>query len=423
MFARVARTTAVAFSSAAPPLSVRLLRSVSTESLSVYTYGKGAIGALGHNDYNDREYPCRVDSLEGRGIHKIACGWAHNCLVDGDGEMVIFGRTQDVRNIIGAGNMISYLPKVIRSFNNFFKNTVIETRFPSVLPIEDGKCVDVAASMALSFCLTDTHHIYAYGYNRYGQCGVDMKDVNLYAPKQVMLDEDEIPVKLACGFQHACCLCESGRVYAWGKANHGQLGRGDVDMTFKPLLMDTDASIHYRDVYAGFSSSILISDDGKLYIAGKYWGDGQNRKNAKMFGDSTYPRLVPLDHQIDLFASGQFHMTYTDTKGQLYQLGLEDSETCRTIEEESKRDESKRMHREPVPVDMSSIQGIRFKKLRCSFTESYGITEDGDVYKWNWLSPPAKVKILDEIKVEDISFGWKHVLVLGSPRKEVWCVC
>ena len=43
--------------------------------------------------------------------------------------------------------------------------------------------------------------------------------------------------------------------------------------------------------------------------------------------------------------------------------------------------------------------------------------------RWNWLSPPSKVKILDEIKVEDISFGWKHVLVLGSPRKEVWCVC
>lgn len=34
MFARVARSTAVAFSSAVPPLSVRLLRSVSTESLS-----------------------------------------------------------------------------------------------------------------------------------------------------------------------------------------------------------------------------------------------------------------------------------------------------------------------------------------------------------------------------------------------------
>ena len=78
-------------------------------------------------------------------------------------------------------------------------------------------------------------------------------------------------------------------------------------------------------------------------------------------------------------------MTYTDTNGQLYQLGLEDTDTCRTIEEESKRDESKRMHCEPVAVDMTSIQGIRFTKLRCSFTDSYGITEDGDVYKYSVL--------------------------------------
>lgn len=87
--------------------------------------------------------------------------------------MIIFGRTQDVRNIIGAGNMTSYLPRVLRSFNKFvtiyslitslFKDTVIETRFPSILEINDGKCVDVAASMALSFCLTDTRE-YSHCY-------------------------------------------------------------------------------------------------------------------------------------------------------------------------------------------------------------------------------------------------------------------
>ena len=90
---------------------------------------------------------------------------------------------------------------------------------------------------------------------------------------------------------------------------------------------------------------------------------------------------MPLDHKIDLFASGQFHMTYTDTDGNLYQLGLEDSDTYRTIGEQSKRDESERMHREPVSVDMKSVEGIKFKKLRCSFTDSYGITQEGDVYK------------------------------------------
>lgn len=86
----------------------------------------------------------------------------------------------------------------------------------------------------LSFTLD---HVYSYGYNRYGQCGADVKEVSLWAPKQVLIDEDEVPVKVACGFQHGCCLCESGRAYAWGKADHGQLGRGDVDITWKPLMV------------------------------------------------------------------------------------------------------------------------------------------------------------------------------------------
>ena len=40
-------------------------------------------------------------------------------MVDNEGNMIIFGRTQDVRNIIGAGNMTSYLPRVLRSFNKY----------------------------------------------------------------------------------------------------------------------------------------------------------------------------------------------------------------------------------------------------------------------------------------------------------------
>ena len=74
-----------------------------------------------------------------------------------------------------------------------------------------------------------------------------MKDVNVYKPMQVMLDEDEIPVKVVCGFQHACCLCESGHAYAWGKADHGQLGRGDVDLSFKPLMVVCNDPISVSD--------------------------------------------------------------------------------------------------------------------------------------------------------------------------------
>ena len=53
----------------------RSFRFSPARSYSVYTYGIGSIGALGHNDYDDREYPTIVESLEGRGISQIACGW------------------------------------------------------------------------------------------------------------------------------------------------------------------------------------------------------------------------------------------------------------------------------------------------------------------------------------------------------------
>ena len=82
-----------------------------------------------------------------------------------------------------------------------------------------------------------------------------------------------------------------------------------------------------------------------------------------------------------LFASGQFHMTYLDEAGGLYLLGLEDTETARTLQQRGRADESLRMHREPQRVDTTSLGDVKFAKLRCSFTESFGITEDGDVYK------------------------------------------
>lgn len=65
-------------------------------------------------------------------------------------------------------------------------------------------------------------------------------------------------------------------------------------------------------------------------------------------------------------------MTYTDTSGQIYLLGLEDAETYRTFDEKG-RDEQERMHRTPVKVNMKSVEGIVFKKLRCSFIDCQGL--------------------------------------------------
>ena len=81
-------------------------------------------------------------------------------------------------------------------------------------------------------------------------------------------------------------------------------------------------------------------------------------------------------------------MTYTDTNGQIYQLGLEDAETYRTYDAQG-RDESERMHKQPIKVEMKNVEGVKFKKLRCSFIDSYGITDDGVERRTTAPSPPC----------------------------------
>lgn len=41
----------------------------------------------------------------------------------------------------------------------------------------------------------------------------------------VGLDKEEV-VQVACGFQHVVCRTSTGKAYAWGKGERGQLGTG-----------------------------------------------------------------------------------------------------------------------------------------------------------------------------------------------------
>lgn len=91
------------------------------------------------------------------------------------------------------------------------------------------KAVSVACSAALTVVLGEDHRVYCMGYNRWGQCGQGPDNVfTVFEPLRVggRALEDERVKSLAVGFQQVLVLCESGRVYGWGKGLRGQLGVG-----------------------------------------------------------------------------------------------------------------------------------------------------------------------------------------------------
>lgn len=91
------------------------------------------------------------------------------------------------------------------------------------------KAVSVVCSAGLTVVLGEDGRVYCMGYNRWGQCGQGPGNVfTIFEPLCVggnNLDEERV-TSLAVGFQQVLVLCESGRVYGWGKSLRGQLGIG-----------------------------------------------------------------------------------------------------------------------------------------------------------------------------------------------------
>lgn len=87
----------------------------------------------------------------------------------------------------------------------------------------------VACSAALTVVLDHDGRVYCMGYNRWGQCGQGPKNVfTIFEPLRVggrALEHEKV-TSLAVGFQQVLVLCESGKVFGWGKGLRGQLGIG-----------------------------------------------------------------------------------------------------------------------------------------------------------------------------------------------------
>lgn len=101
------------------------------------------------------------------------------------------------------------------------------TAVPQPPPLLRAKTV--ACSAALTVVLDHDGRVYCMGYNRWGQCGQGPENVfTIFEPLRVggrALQHERV-TSLAVGFQQVLVLCESGKVFGWGKGLRGQLGIG-----------------------------------------------------------------------------------------------------------------------------------------------------------------------------------------------------
>ncbi|XP_061589686.1 probable E3 ubiquitin-protein ligase HERC1 isoform X2 [Cololabis saira] len=204
-----------------------------TNDGELYTWGEGDFGRLGHSDSQSRSVPTLVKDISGVG--QVACGSSHTIVVAQDGRTVwSFGGGDNGKLGHGDTNRV-YRPKVIEALHGFIirkicagsqsslaltsagqvfawgcgsclgcgssETTSLRPRFVEDLSIT--KIIDISCGDSHCLALTHENEVYAWGNNTMGQCGQGHTSTPITKPKKVLGLEGVSIQQITAGTSHS----------------------------------------------------------------------------------------------------------------------------------------------------------------------------------------------------------------------------
>ena len=195
-----------------------------SEEGSVFTWGCGESGRLGHNDEEDQLSPRRLGRLFADAtVVYVAAGGGHTLAVSDDGQLWAWGCNKHGQ--LGHGSTSNVLvPSLVEGF----------ARASLV-----GAAVMMAACGARhSLVLTRDATVWAAGRGAEGQLGLKRKrDSLVFVCVGADPFRDVRVATVAAGLAHSAAVTEDGGLWTWGRGAQGALGHGDVAERPVPALV------------------------------------------------------------------------------------------------------------------------------------------------------------------------------------------
>ncbi|XP_063334410.1 probable E3 ubiquitin-protein ligase HERC1 isoform X1 [Pelmatolapia mariae] len=204
-----------------------------TNDGELYTWGEGDFGRLGQSDSQSRNMPTLVKDISSVG--QVACGSSHTIAVAQDGRTVwSFGGGDNGKLGHGDTNRV-YRPKVVESLHGFIIRKVCagsqsslaltsagqvfawgcgsclgcgssETTALRPRLIEDlsiTKIIDISCGDSHCLALSHENEVYAWGNNTMGQCGQGHTSTPISKPKKVLGLEGVSIQQITAGTSHS----------------------------------------------------------------------------------------------------------------------------------------------------------------------------------------------------------------------------
>jgi alpha-tubulin suppressor-like RCC1 family protein len=263
---------------------------------TVECWGNNENGQLGDGTRIDRSFSAPVKFVS------ISTGDDHSCAITPGGEGVrnlkCWGRA--THGQLGIGFAAGNIPYTLSP-------TTVDLGWELGNP---SSAVAVATGAAHTCAIVDDGKVKCWGYNWYGQLGVEGDDSH-YTPSTVNLG-DRIAIDISAGQHHTCATLDDRSLKCWGRNDRGQLGDGTTCLSGstdfgcngrkgknQPSLVDLPTQ--YGDIQAvdgGLHHTCAIFDSGAPPNPVSTYCWGSNSKGqigcGPMCGDQTSPIEVEL---------------------------------------------------------------------------------------------------------------------------------
>ena len=147
---------------------------------------------------------------------RCAAGYRHTLFATAKGHLKVCG--SDTYGQLGVGGP--------RDFAAAEREKVVEVQHHEDDRREFFK--SVAAGDGTSYALSASGTLFAWGRGKFGALGHGGKERDQPVPRVIERFAKVMISKVAAGRWHCLALGRTGKVYAWGRNHHGQLGSGDV---------------------------------------------------------------------------------------------------------------------------------------------------------------------------------------------------
>jgi len=251
---------------------------------TLYSWGLGTNGRLGHGNTLHRDSPTAVRALEEAGVAicALAAGAAHSLAADAEGTVWSWGCA--LGGCLGrAADADALEPHRI----------VSAQLTPSEVPDGVGRQVSMlSAGAQTSAAVTVDGRLFTWGLGAFYVLGNGtMDDVHKPTELKCWCPKTSNKVcatikKVSLGSRHAAAVDgEDGTLYTWGYGAHGQLGHGDGNANHKlptPVqFFEGRPVVAVSTCHCNGAATAAITEDGSLFM----WGAGHNALGAQRGGE------------------------------------------------------------------------------------------------------------------------------------------